>query len=270
MPRPRDSKRVVLARNAASNEAFPSKPRIDVVRERLNALKAEELCLRRSCVLWSPVHGDPLSFSTASSAAPLLRHKDRLFLDLFWPGAPSIPGYGRTSRPRRKLRSSVSHECGRRVSKATDQMHDCAHQKFPPLDGNAIEAHLRGRILSEPMPSVRTTRAFFSRRISMERDGRTTHRRIRGPARRRRHRASNVTLGRRWSRVDFFSEPVPLFSRADWAPFSSPRQRRRSPDAATRIRSLFPEPRYDACGGFGNLIALPLAKAPRERAIRFF
>jgi len=89
----------------------------------------------------------PLSFSSSSSAAPLLpAQKIALFSICLAPGAPSIQVMGELKTAKKGYAPACHNEwrpgvCRKPQIKCTD----CAHQKFPPLDANAIEAHLRGR-----------------------------------------------------------------------------------------------------------------------------
>jgi hypothetical protein len=231
---------------------------------------------RRSCEPWSPVHDrHPYHFPRP----PLLhrynrRRRSHFFSICLPPGAPSIPSCGRTQRPRRKVTLQRATTSGGPAYVENHRLNapTALTRNFLRWMKTLSRLTCAGRMPSEPMPSVRTTRAFFSRRISMVTDGRTTHRRIRGPARTQESMwPSNVhARAQVVSRGFSFRSQSLLFSRADWAPSSSPGQRRRSPRCHYTHMIAFSRTKILCVGGFGNLIALPLAKAPRERGNTVF
>lgn len=124
------------------------RPRIEVVRERLHALETERQLLEEELrTLEISTQRSPLSFgSHASSGALSPSQKVALFLALFGARRSVYPKLWENAKSGKKgyapacdneWRPSI---CRKPQVKCTD----CPHQKFPPLDGVAIEAHLRG------------------------------------------------------------------------------------------------------------------------------
>lgn len=144
---------------------------------------------------------------------------------------------------------------------------ECPHQRFPPLDGRAVEQHLRGvhtagvyaiaadstcRFLAadfdggawaDDVVAFRDAGAGAGVRIAVERS-----------------RSGNGAHG--WI---FFREPVPasLARRLGTILLAKAGARRPSMSLAAFDR-LFPSQDAVPAGGWGNLIALPLAKVPRQ------
>jgi superfamily II DNA or RNA helicase len=144
---------------------------------------------------------------------------------------------------------------------------ECAHQQFPPLDARAVEQHLRGvhtagvyaiaedstcRFLaadfdgdawSDDVAAYREAGAKAGVQIAVERS-----------------RSGNGAHG--WV---FFREPVPasLARKLGTLLLAKAAARRPSMSLAAFDR-LFPNQDVVPVGGWGNLIALPLAKGPRQ------
>jgi superfamily II DNA or RNA helicase len=259
------------------NEAFPSKPRIDVVRERLNALKAEELCLEEELrALESSSRQTPLSFSTASSAAPLLpTQKIALFLDLFGARRSVYPRLWENLKTAKKGYAPACHNewrpgvCRKPQIKCTD----CAHQKFPPLDGNAIEAHLRGTHTIGTYAIREDDSCIF---LAADFDGEGWQDDAQAYSRAGSHAGVTVALERSRSGAGghawiFFSEPVPSVLARRLGTILLAKAAASQPAMPLHAYDrFFPNQDTMPAGGFGNLIALPLAKAPRERGNTVF
>lgn len=144
---------------------------------------------------------------------------------------------------------------------------ECPHQKFPPLDAQAIEAHLRGIhtlgvYAMADDNSCRFLAADFDGdgwkdNISAYRDAGS---RAGVPIAMERSRSG--CGGHAWI---FFSEPVPASLARKLGVMLLAKASALKPtmglDAFDRF---FPNQDAVAVGGFGNLIALPLAKQPRQ------
>ena len=253
--RTRGFKEVVRAKCSQTNGAFPSRPRIEVVRERLNALKAEELGLRRSCEPWSPVSRQiPLSFSCVLLwCIPYTTGaEDRPFSRILFGARRSVyPKFWENPKTAKKGYAPACHNewrpgvCRKPQIKCTD----CPHQKFPPLDEIAVEAHLRGTHTIGTYAIREDDSCIF---LAADFDGEGWQDDAQAYSRPARTQASPLALERSRSGAGghawiFFSEPVPCFSRAGWAPLFLPRPRRRRPAMPLHAYDrFFPEPRYDA------------------------
>lgn len=129
------------------NEPLLSKPRIDVVRERLKALKAEQLDLEEELRTFeSSLRQTALTFPSSGTTPLLPAEKVALFLDLFGARRSVYPKFWENTKTGKKGYAPACRNewrpgiCRKPQIKCTD----CPHQKFPPLEENAIEAHLRG------------------------------------------------------------------------------------------------------------------------------
>lgn len=257
-------------------EAFPLKPRIDVVRERLDALKAEELCLEEELRTLSSSRQTPLSFSVASSAAPLLpAQKVALFLDLFGARRSVYPKLWENPKTAKKGYAPACHNewhagvCRKPQIKCTD----CSHQKFPPLDETAVEAHLRGMHTIGTYAIREDDSCIF---LAADFDGDGWKDDALAYSRAGSHAGVSVALERSRSGAGahawiFFSEPVPSLLARRLGTILLAKAAASQPAMPLQAYDrLFPNQDTMPAGGFGNLIALPLAKAPRERGNTVF
>lgn len=259
------------------DEAFPSKPRIDVVRERLNALKAEELRLEEELRnLESGSQQTPLSFSPFTSTAPLLPvQKVALFLDLFGARRSVYPKFWENLKTaKRGYAPACDNEwrpgvCRKPQIKCTD----CPHQKFPPLDEKAVEAHLRG-IHTIGTYAIREDDACIF--LVADFDGEGWQDDAQAYLRAGSHAGVTVALERSRSGAGghawvFFSEPVPSILARRLGTILLAKAASSQPAMPLHAYDrLFPNQDTMPAGGFGNLIALPLAKTPRERGNTIF
>ncbi len=248
------------------DEAFPSKPRIDVVRERLNALKAEELRLEaelRNLKSGSPQ--TPLSFSPVISAAPLLpAQKVALFLDLFGARRSVYPKFWENLKTaKRGYAPACDNEwrpgvCRKPQIKCTE----CLHQKFPPLDEKAVEAHLRG-IHTIGSYAIREDDACIF--LAADFDGEGWQDDAQAYSRAGSHTGVTVALERSRSGAGghawiFFSEPVPSILARRLGTILLAKAASSQPAMPLHAYDrFFPNQDTMPAGGFGNLIALPLA-----------
>lgn len=258
------------------DEALPSKSRIDVVRERLNALKTEELRLEEELrTLESGSRQTALTFSS-SSAAPLLpAQKITLFLELFAARRSVYPKFWENPKTAKKGYAPACHNewrsgiCRKPQIKCTD----CLHQKFPPLDENAIEAHLRGTHAIGTYAIREDDSCIF---LVADFDGDGWQDTVQAYSRAGAHVGVFVALERSRSGAGahawiFFSEPVPAVLARRLGTILLAKAASSQPAMPLQAYDrLFPNQDMMPAGGFGNLIALPLAKAPRERGNTVF
>jgi hypothetical protein len=143
---------------------------------------------------------------------------------------------------------------------------ECPHQKFPPLDERAIEAHLRGiHALGVYAITADNTCRFLAADFDGEgwKENITAFREAAGragvPVAIERSRSGNG--GHAWI---FFSESVPAsLARKLGAILLAKTAALRPTIGVETFDRFFPNQDVVSAGGFGNLIALPLAKQPR-------
>ncbi|HYC70338.1 MAG TPA: hypothetical protein VEB66_03965, partial [Opitutaceae bacterium] len=132
----------------AGPEHSSSKSRFAIIRERLEALRTEAVSLEEELRRLEPApRQDPLAFAAPATTEPLSpARKVELFLDLFGARRSVYPKLWENPKTGKKgYAPACDNEwrpgiCRKPQIKCTE----CAHQKFPPLDGRAVEAHLRG------------------------------------------------------------------------------------------------------------------------------
>lgn len=150
---------------------------------------------------------------------------------------------------------------------------DCAHQKFPPLDGRAIEAHLRGTHAIGTYAIREDDSCIF---LAADFDGDGWQNAAQAYSRAGSHAGVSVALERSRSGAGghawiFFSEPVPATLARRLGTILLAKAAASQPAMPLHAYDrLFPNQDTMPAGGFGNLIALPLAKAPRERGNTVF
>lgn len=144
---------------------------------------------------------------------------------------------------------------------------ECPHQKFPPLDDHAIEAHLRG---VHTLGVYAITDDNVCRFLTADFDGDGWMDNI--AAYRDAGSRAGVTVALERSRSGrgghawiFFSEPVPAaLARKLGVILLAKASALRPTMALDTFDRFFPNQDVVSVGGFGNLIALPLAKHPRQ------
>lgn len=258
------------------SESPPRQQRLGELRRKLTALAAETAQTEDEIAALESDVG--LEFEAPRSTQPPPRtpaEKVALFLDLF--------GTRRSVYPKRwenekTGRNGYSPACDNEwragiCEKPRVKCSDCQHQKFPPLDERAIEAHLRGaHTLGVYAIAVDDTCRF----LAADFDGSDWHADVlayREAAKRigikvavERSRSGNG--GHAWI---FFAQPVPaaLARRLGTILVAKAAALRPALSLGAYDR-LFPNQDTLPAGGFGNLIALPLARAPRENGNTLF
>ncbi|MGH7959461.1 MAG: TOTE conflict system archaeo-eukaryotic primase domain-containing protein [Opitutaceae bacterium] len=259
------------------HEAFPPKHRIDVVRERLDALKAEALSLGEELrALETSSQQTPLSFASPSPATPLLpEQKIALFLGLFGARRTVYPKLWENAKSGKKgYAPACDNEwrpgiCRKPQIKCTD----CPHQKFPSLDAKAIEAHLRGTHTIGTYAIREDDSCIF---LAADFDGDGWQDDVQAFAGAGSRAGVPVALERSRSGEGahawiFFSEPVPAILARRLGTILLAKAASSRPSMSLRAYDrFFPNQDTMPAGGFGNLIALPLAKVPRERGNTIF
>jgi superfamily II DNA or RNA helicase len=150
---------------------------------------------------------------------------------------------------------------------------ECPHQRFPPLDERAVESHLRGeQTLGVYAISTDDTCRFLAADFDGEgwRDDVLAYReaaeRVGLTVAIERSRSGNGAHG--WI---FFAEPVPAVTARRLGTILVAKASALRPTLGLGAYDrLFPNQDTLPIGGFGNLIALPLAKAPRQNGNTLF
>ena len=258
------------------HETLPPKSRIDLVRERLHALKAEELSLEEELrTLESGSRQTALIFSSSSTTPLQPAQKVALFLDLFGARRSVYPKFWENPKTAKKGYAPACHNewrpgiCRKPQIKCTD----CVHQKFPPLDETAIEAHLRGTHAIGTYAIREDDSCIF---LAADFDGDGWQDTAQAYARAAAQTGVFVAVERSRSGSGahawiFFSEPVPALLARRLGTILLAKAASTQPTMPLQAYDrLFPNQDTMPAGGFGNLIALPLAKAPRERSNTVF
>lgn len=150
---------------------------------------------------------------------------------------------------------------------------ECPHQRFPPLDERAVESHLRGeQTLGVYAIGTDDTCRFLAADFDGEgwRDDVLAYReaaeRVRIAVAIERSRSGNGAHA--WI---FFTEPVPAAVARRFGTILVAKASALRPTLGLGAYDrLFPNQDTLPVGGFGNLIALPLAKAPRQNGNALF
>jgi len=150
---------------------------------------------------------------------------------------------------------------------------ECRHQKFPPLDEAAVEAHLRG---IHTLGVYAITEENACRFVAADFDGERWKENI--AAYREAGSRAGVPIAVERSRSGkgghawiFFSEPVPaVLARKLGAILLAKASAVRPTIGLETFDRFFPNQDELPPGGFGNLIALPLAKLPRQHGNSVF
>ncbi len=150
---------------------------------------------------------------------------------------------------------------------------DCLHKKFPPLDARMIEAHLRG-VLTAGTYAIREDDSCVFLAADFDGDGW----REEVAAYRDTGERCGVTVAVERSRSGdgahawiFFAEPVPAATARRLGTLLLAKTSAMRPTLPmSAYDRLFPNQDTMPAGGFGNLIALPLAKTPRSQGNTVF
>jgi len=258
------------------SEPPPRQQRLGELRRKLSALAAEAAQTEDEIAALESDVG--LEFEAPRSTQPPPRtpaEKVALFLDLF--------GTRRSVYPKRwenekTGRNGYSPACDNEwragiCEKPRVKCSDCPHQKFPLLDERAIEAHLRGaHTLGIYAIAVDDTCRF----LAADFDGSDWRADV--LAYREAAECIGIKVAVERSRSGngahawiFFAQPVPaaLARRLGTILVAKAAALRPALSLGAYDR-LFPNQDTLPAGGFGNLIALPLARAPRENGNTLF
>jgi hypothetical protein len=254
----------------------PRQQRLAELRRKLAALAAERAQTEDEIAALESDAGLALEAPSSTPTPPRTpAEKVALFLDLF--------GTRRSVYPKRwenekTGRNGYSPACDNEwrtgiCEKPRVKCSDCPHQKFPPLDERAIEAHLRGahtlgvyaiamddtcRFLAADFDGSEWRDDVLAYREAGERIGITVAV--------ERSRSGNGAHA--WI---FFAQPVPatLARRLGTILVAKAAALRPTLSLGAYDR-LFPNQDTLPSGGFGNLIALPLARTPRDNGNTLF
>ncbi|MCS6244729.1 MAG: DEAD/DEAH box helicase family protein [Opitutus sp.] len=261
----------------------PSSENLELLRDKLGRIRAEALQLEaeiaaretdRQLGFTSALDsGEPASNADAPPVTP--EAKVALFLKLFATRRSVFPKLWENPKTGRMGYSPVCNNEWRTgiCQKPRVKCSECLHQKFPPLDERAVEAHLRGKhTLGVYAIAVDNTCRF----LAADFDGEGW----RGDVVAYRDAAarSGITVAVERSRSGngahawmFFTESVPaaLARRLGLLLIARASAARPALGLAAYDR-LFPNQDTLPAGGFGNLIALPLAREPRQKGNTVF
>jgi len=261
----------------SENGASSSKARVATIRERLEALKSETLSLEEELrTLEMPPRQQPLAFAAPTTAEPLApAQKVELFLNLFGARRSVYPKLWENAKTAKKGYAPACDNEWRPgiCRKPQIKCSECAHQKFPPLDGNAIEAHLRGQHTIGTYAIREDDSCIF---LAADFDGDGWQDAAQAYSRAGSHAGATAALERSRSGAGghawiFFSEPVPAVLARRLGTILLAKAAASQPAMPLHAYDrLFPNQDTMPAGGFGNLIALPLAKAPRDRGNTVF
>ena len=256
---------------SASESTEPGSPRLRALRARLAALEAERATLEAE--LRAEEHTAEnlplLPAATPTGGALRPAEKVALFLSLFGARRSVFPKFWENPKTGKKGYSpACAHEWQRPLcAKPQIKCTECRHQKFPPLDELAVEAHLRGEQTLGTYAIREDDSCIF---LAADFDGedwwpdvqayRDAATKATVPVAVERSRSGNGAHA--WI---FFAEPVPaaLARRLGTILLAKASANRPTLNLHAFDR-LFPNQDTLPAGGFGNLIALPLAKAPRQ------
>ncbi len=215
--------------------------------------------------------------SPESSASGVLQPAEKvaLFLSLFGARRSVYPKLWENPKAGKKGYSPACENEWRRgvCAKPKVKCSECRHQKFPPLDASAVEAHLRGAHTVGTY-AIREDDSCIFLAADFDEDGWWEEAQAYGqvaanalvPVALERSRSGNGAHA--WT---FFAEPVPAVLARRLATILLAKTSAARPSMSLRAYDrLFPNQDTMPAGGFGNLIALPLAKVPRQQGNTVF
>jgi superfamily II DNA or RNA helicase len=251
--------------------------RIRAIRSKLAGMDEERRVLEDELRILEDAAREVLPLSSSRSTLTPLQPADKviLFLGLFGARRSLFPKYWENPKTGKKGYSPACDNEWRHgiCEKPRIKCADCPHQKFPPLDENAVEAHLRG---THPIGTyaIREDDSCIFVAADFDGDGWWED------ARAFRDAAANggVQVAIERSRSGngahawiFFAEPVPAALARRLATALLARASASRPSMSLRAYDrFFPNQDTMPAGGFGNLIALPLAKGPRPHGNTVF
>ena len=256
--------------------ADSTSPREMELKQRLEALREEAARLEEEI---SAIHaGGRLNLSSGmvpTSTPRTPAEKVALFLDLFGTRRSVYPKRWENEKTNRSGYSPACDNewrkgiCGKPQVKCTE----CPHQKFPPLDARAVEMHLRG-IATLGVYAI--TDESACRFVAADFDGEGWMENV--AAYREEGAKVGVKIAVERSRSGngahawiFFAEPLPaVLARKLGTLLLAKATAKRPGMRLETFDRFFPNQDTIPPGGFGNLIALPLAKLPRQAGNTLF
>lgn len=251
--------------------------RIQEIRSRLTGLDSERRLLEDELrTLEDAARGAlPLSASTPASGPLQPADKVALFLALFGARRSLFPKFWENPKTGKKGYSPACDNEWRHgvCEKPRIKCTDCPHQKFPPLDEKAVESHLRGTHTIGSYAIREDDSCFF---LAADFDGDGWWEDVQ--AYRQAAANANIPMAVERSRSGngahawiFFAEPVPAVLARRLGTILLAKASAVRPSMSLRAYDrFFPNQDTLPAGGFGNLIALPLAKVPRQQGNTLF
>jgi superfamily II DNA or RNA helicase len=262
-------------------DPFPRQQRLAALRQKLAALTAELVKTEEELTTLEADGqlnlGAPPAAEVQFPRTPA--EKVSLFLDLFGTRRSVYPQRWENNKAGKSGYSpacnndSFSNRQSGICRKPKVKCSECPHQRFPPLDERAVESHLRGeqtlgvyaigtddtcRFLAADFDGEGWRDDVLAYREAAERVGLTVAI--------ERSRSGNGAHG--WI---FFAEPVPAVTARRLGTILVAKASALRPTLGLGAYDrLFPNQDTLPIGGFGNLIALPLAKAPRQSGNTLF
>lgn len=251
-------------------------PPIEQLRANLAKVRAQASILEEQIALLEKKGQMDLPPSPVAQASPQSpQEKVRLFLELFGTRRSVFPKRWENSK---SGKSGYAPACDNEwragvCRKPQIKCTECPHQKFPPLDAAAVESHLRGQ---HTLGVYAITEENACRFIAADFDGDGWKENI--AAYREAGSRAGVTVAVERSRSGqgghawiFFSEPVPAgLARKLGGILLAKASAVRPTMSLETFDRFFPNQDELPSGGFGNLIALPLAKQPRQNGNAVF
>lgn len=254
----------------------PRQQRLEELRRKLAALAAEAAQIEDEIAELESDAVLKLEQQRTTQVPPRTpAEKIALFLDLFGTRRSVYPKRWENEKTGRNGYSPACDNewCSGVCQKPRVKCTDCPHQRFPPLDEKAIEAHLRGvHTLGVYAIAMDDTCRFLAADFDGS-DWRADVLAYREAAERigikvaiERSRSGNGAHA--WI---FFAQPVPAaLARRLGTILVAKASALRPTLSLGAYDRLFPNQDTLPEGGFGNLIALPLAKAPRAHGNTLF
>ena len=240
------------------------------IRARLAELAVEQSRLEQALRTLEAASRAALPLSSDSSSTPITpADKVALFLRLFAARRSVYPKFWENHKTGKKgYAPACDNEWKRGVcEKPRVKCTDCPHQRFPRLDEQAVEAHLRGGHTIGTY-AIREDDSCIFLAADFDGDGwRDDAQAFRDAA-----AQSGVFVAVERSRSGngahawiFFAEPVPAVLARRLGTILVAKASANRPTLSLRAYDRsFPNQDTLPSGGFGNLIALPLAKGPRQ------
>ncbi len=241
------------------------------LREQATKTEEEIAWLQSQGQLPLPMSAQP----TVESAHHSPAEKITLFLDLFGTRRSVYPKRWENSKTNKSGYSPACDNEWRQgvCRKPQVKCTECAHQKFPPLDARAVELHLRGLATLGVYAIAEDNTCRF---LAADFDGEGWKENVAAYREAGAKTAMTIAIERSRSGTGahawiFFSEPVPAeFARKLGTILLAQAAATRPSMGLETFDRLFPNQDTISPGGFGNLIALPLARQPRQAGNTLF